>query len=100
MKPDPLLLAVLFIAAHRSAFAQGASETMSRDAQSARAAAGSGSWLVSETTSPLDYSPIVAATTLSRSGSDDAAMQLSISCRAGRTEIVVAGPTVSRKVST
>jgi hypothetical protein len=97
MRADLLLLAVLFIAAHRIAFAQGAGETTSRDAQAARAAAGSGNWLVSETTSPVDYSPIVAATTSSRGGSDDATMQLSISCRAGRTEIVIAGPTVSRR---
>jgi hypothetical protein len=90
MRADLLLLAVLFIAAHRIAFAQGAGETMSRDAQTDRAAAGSGNWLVSETTSPVDYSPIVAATTSSHGGSDDATMQLSIHCRAGRTEIGVA----------
>ena len=52
-------------------------------------------WIVSETTSPVDYSPIVAATTSSR-GSTGALMQLSIRCRAGRTELVVAGPAVSR----
>jgi hypothetical protein len=89
MSADLLLLAVLFIAAHRIVFAQGAGETMSRDAQTDRAAAGSGNWLVNETTSPVDYSPIVAATT-SRGGSNDATMQLSIHCRAGRTEIGVA----------
>src|SRR5215475_6846764 len=38
-------------------------------------------WLISETTSPVDYSPIVTATTVSRSGSDGAAMQLAIHCR-------------------
>jgi hypothetical protein len=53
-------------------------------------------WIVSETTSPVDYSPIVTATTLSRRGSDGSSMQLSIRCRAGRTELVVAGPAVSR----
>ena len=44
----------------------------------------------------MDYSPVVVAATLSRGGSDSATMQLSIHCRAGRTELVVAGPTVSR----
>ena len=118
MKTAAFPLAALLNAAYSIAFAQGASEsmahlrtcsqmeraerlecleTMSRKlAQAARAAAGSDNWLVSETTSPVDYSPVVAATTLSRGGSDSAMMQLSIHCRAGRTELVVAGPTVSR----
>jgi hypothetical protein len=52
-------------------------------------------WIVSETTSPVDYTPIVTATASSR-GSTGALMQLSIRCRAGRTELVVAGPAVSR----
>ncbi|MBR0830653.1 hypothetical protein JQ596_34620 [Bradyrhizobium manausense] len=56
-------------------------------------------WLVSETTSPVDYSPIVIATTSSVSGPDGAAMQLAIHCRKGRTEVVVAGPAVSRSVN-
>jgi hypothetical protein len=49
-------------------------------------------WIVSETTSPVDYSPIAAATTLSRDGPSESAMRLSIRCRGGRTELVVAGP--------
>ncbi|MCK1745419.1 hypothetical protein IVA80_32800 [Bradyrhizobium sp. 139] len=57
------------------------------------------SWLVSETTSPVDYSPIVTATTSSVRGSDGAAMQLAIRCRKGRTEVVVAGPAVSRRAN-
>jgi hypothetical protein len=52
-------------------------------------------WLVSETTSPVDYSPIITATTFSRDGSDGA-MQLAIRCRKGRTELVVAGPALLR----
>ena len=55
-----------------------------------------GNWIVSETTSPVDYAPIVTATTFSRGGSDASSMQLSIHCRGGRTELVVAGPAVSR----
>jgi hypothetical protein len=55
-----------------------------------------GNWIVSETTSPVDYAPIVTATTFSRGGSDGSSMQLSMHCRAGRTELVVAGPAVSR----
>ena len=54
---------------------------------------GGSNWIVSETASPVDYTPIVTATTSSRGGS---ATQLSIQCRRGRTELVVAGPAVSR----
>ena len=57
---------------------------------------GGDNWLVSETTSPVDYAPVVTATTFSRRGSDGSSIQLSIHCRAGRTELVVAGPAVTR----
>ncbi len=53
------------------------------------------SWIVSETTSPVDYSPIAAATTFSRDGPSESAMRLSIRCRGGRTELVVVGPGIS-----
>lgn len=53
-------------------------------------------WIVSETTSPVDYAPIVAATTSHRRGPDGSSMQLSIHCRGGRTELVVTGSAVSR----
>lgn len=53
-------------------------------------------WLLSETTSPVDYSPIITATTSSRGGPADAAMQLAIHCRKGRTELVLAAPALSR----
>lgn len=53
-------------------------------------------WIVSQTTSPVDYSAIATATTSSRSGTDETAMQLSIRCRAGRTELALAGPGISR----
>jgi hypothetical protein len=119
MKPVAILLIVAFEAASTVAFAQGASdpveslracsllgpqerleclEKLSRTiAPPARPATpGETSWIVSETTSPVDYTPIVRATTSSRGGSNASAMQLSIQCRGGRTELVVAGPAVSR----
>jgi hypothetical protein len=73
-------------------------EKLSRSiAPPARPAAPPGdNWIVSETTSPVDYTPIVTATTPSRSGSNGSSMQLWILCRGGRTELVVAGPAVSR----
>ncbi|GLR86546.1 hypothetical protein GCM10007857_32570 [Bradyrhizobium iriomotense] len=53
-------------------------------------------WIVSQTTSPVDYSLIATATTSSRSGTSESAMQLSIRCRGGRTELVLAGPDIAR----
>lgn len=55
----------------------------------------SDAWVVSETTSPVDYSPIVTATASSRETAASALTQLSILCRGGRTEMVVAGPALS-----
>lgn len=52
------------------------------------------SWIVSETTSPIDYSPIATATTSSRKVGAGPAMQLSIRCRSGRTELAVTGPAI------
>lgn len=57
---------------------------------------GADNWIVSETTSPVDYAPIVAATASYRRSADASSMQLSIQCRGGRTELVVAGPAVTR----
>lgn len=51
-------------------------------------------WVVSETTSPVNYSPIVTATAQARGGSDGSSMRLAIYCRSGRTELVAAGPAV------
>ena len=68
---------------------------LSRDIAAAlnRPAAVGGNWTVSETTSPVDYTPIVTAVTVSRSA-DDSVMQLAIYCRGGRTELVVEGPAI------
>lgn len=49
-------------------------------------------WTISETTSPVDYSPIATATT---SDSGDSSVKLSIRCRGGRTELSFAGPAIS-----
>jgi hypothetical protein len=62
----------------------------------ARPTPGGDNWIISETTSPVDYTPIVTASTSSRGGSNGSSMQLSILCRGGRTELVVAGPAVTR----
>ena len=51
-------------------------------------------WIVSETTSPLDYTPVAIVTALS-SGGPDGAMQLSIQCRGGRTDLLLGGPALT-----
>ena len=113
-----ILLSVAFEVASRIAFAQETGdpvaqlracslmeraerleclEKLSRKiAPPAAPAPGSDNWIVSETTSPVDYTPIVTATVVSTGGSDGSSMHLSIHCRGGRTELVVAGPAVSR----
>src|SRR6185312_5670720 len=48
-------------------------------------------WVVSQTTSPVDYSPIATATIVSLTATGSSAMRLSIRCRGGRTELVIAG---------
>ena len=52
-------------------------------------------WIISQTSSPLDYSPIATATIASREVEGGDVMQFSIRCRGGRTEIVVAGPAIT-----
>jgi len=71
-------------------------EALARNIAPARPAPASDNWIVSETTSPVDYTPIVTATTFSRGDSNGSPMQLSIRCRARRTELVVAGLLFSR----
>jgi hypothetical protein len=63
--------------------------------RSAPAAVESDRWVVSLTSSPLDYSPIATATTVSREIAGSDMMQLWIRCRGGRTEVAVTGPAIS-----
>ena len=113
-----ILLSVAFEVASRIAFAQETGDPMAdlracslmehaerlecleelsrKIAPPDRAAPGGDNWIISETTSPVDYTPIVSATAGSTRGSDGSSMHLSIHCRGGRTELVVAGPAVSR----
>jgi hypothetical protein len=48
-----------------------------------------GSWVISETTSPVDYSPMVTAATLSQSNAKDAPTTFAIRCRGQRTDLLV-----------
>jgi hypothetical protein len=51
-------------------------------------------WLITETTSPVDYTPIVVAIRRALAEHDSSIAQLSIHCRSGRTDLVLAGPAV------
>jgi hypothetical protein len=56
-----------------------------------------GDWVISETRSPIDYSPVAIATASAGTGSDRAVLQLSIHCRGGRAEMVLRNaPTMHR----
>jgi hypothetical protein len=68
-------------------------ENMSRDLadkknqKSAESAAGN--WIVSETTSPVDYSPMISAATSSQPVAKDAPAIFVIRCRGQRTDLLV-----------
>jgi hypothetical protein len=46
-------------------------------------------WIISETTSPVNYQPQTAALTTARAASQDAPSSLAIHCRGHRTELIV-----------
>jgi hypothetical protein len=60
------------------------------------AAPTAGKWIVSETRSPIDYSPVAIATAASGTGSDGV-LQLSIQCRGGRSEMVIRSAPLMRR---
>lgn len=49
-------------------------------------------WIISETTSPVDYKPQIAARTMGRPATKDAPSSISIHCRAGRTSLMISAP--------
>jgi hypothetical protein len=55
-----------------------------------------GKWIVSETRSPIDYSPVATATASSSAG-PDRVLQLSVQCRGGRTEMVIRSAPLMRR---
>jgi hypothetical protein len=46
-------------------------------------------WIISETTSPVDYRPQITALTTARVSSQDAPSSLAVHCRAQRTELTI-----------
>ena len=45
-------------------------------------------WIVSDTTSPVDYRPKISALTMSRRSGQEASSTLAIQCRGGRTDLL------------
>lgn len=112
-----IMLCVVFEVASQVAFAQGAPDPMAQLRACSlldpaerpaclnklpqpvtvprRPAGDADGWIVSETTSPIDYTPIVTATAFAEGGANGALKQLSIHCRGGRTELVLGGPAAS-----
>ena len=62
----------------------------------APAAPTAGKWIVSETRSPIDYSPVAIATASSSAG-PEGVLQLSIQCRGGRSEMVIRSAPLMRR---
>ena len=113
----PIYLAIAFAVVSAVAYAQGANDSLAQlracsmmeqaerleclarlprnIAPPLRQMRDTDNWIVSETVSPVDYTPMVVATTSYRRGADTL-MLLSIYCRGGRTELVVAGAAVDR----
>lgn len=82
MKSAVRLLPIAFALVSRIASAQDATQP-------------GGGWIVSQTTSPVDYSPIATAKTSSRDIEGSPPLQLSIRCRGGRSELAVSGPEIT-----
>jgi hypothetical protein len=57
------------------------------------------SWIISETTSPVDYKPQIEAQTIGHPTTKDAPSSFSIHCRAGRTELMISTSPSWRPVS-
>lgn len=52
-------------------------------------------WVITQTTSPVDYTPIATATTSSRDVAGGSPLQLTMRCRGRRSELAVSGPAIS-----
>ena len=65
------------------------SRELSGASVSAAALPTGGNWIVSETTSPLDYSPQITAALSSESAVKDAPSSFAMRCRGARTELLV-----------
>jgi len=63
----------------------------------AQSTSATGNWIISETKSPVDYSPPVVGATQSPENEEGSAMELSVCCRNGRTYLFLTGQTISSR---
>jgi hypothetical protein len=52
-------------------------------------------WVIGQTTSPVDYTPIATATISSHEVGGGSPLQLTMRCRSGRSELAISGPAIS-----
>jgi hypothetical protein len=117
MKRAPILIAATLAIVRGTPLAQGAEDPMAQRracspveradrlecleklshaiAPPARPAPRADGWIISQTSSPVDYAPIATATITSREDVSGSTMQLSIRCRGGRAELALAGPAIA-----
>lgn len=80
MKRAMLTAFLLLCAPSQSALAQPSASPLRKEAEN---------WIISETTSPVDYSRQVSATMLSVTSSENQPMSFSMHCRQGKTEVML-----------
>jgi hypothetical protein len=85
-----LIVALALLPAAGAARAQGETASVAR-------AEAADTWIFTETASPLDYSPVIIASAQASERADGAALQLSIQCRRGHTDVVLSSPALSGK---
>jgi hypothetical protein len=96
-----LALALTLMLAGGSALAQGETAAASREREKEKmvmADNAADTWIFTETVSPLDYSPVVIASAQATERPDGAALQLSIQCRRGRTDLVLTSPALAGRL--
>src|SRR4029453_7148068 len=97
MKSAALLAVALTIgnaSAQDAAGRQAAASPPTASAPTSTLRLAQSNWIVGETRSPVDYSPVAVATTSAGE------LQLSIQCRGGRTEMVVDSPRLALRADT
>jgi hypothetical protein len=74
-------------------------QELTRDTSFPPPLTGGGDWIVSETMSPIDYSPQITATKVTRLTSGNAPSLLTVGCRGQRTEVSVGTTATWRPLS-
>jgi hypothetical protein len=78
--------------------ASGQAEAQDRSVSAPAGDTAADTWVFSETESPLDYAPVTIASAWSNADVEGRAMQISIQCRRGRTDLVILSPALAGRV--